>query len=287
MEPISQMFRLRPEDQEKFEQLKAQVLSDPEILSFIEAQQMTEQAVEKSISKFHVYLTERAKNSADYQPVLTNNQGFAEIAYQPTASLKEKQKNAAIRRRVSLINLPSRLKDVRLNDVKRDDIKRMPVFLKLVEFATAEQVPNKGFYIYGDMGIGKSYMMAAVVNELALRNISSTMVHYPSFVDRLNYDNKQEMVEQLKKVKVLVLDDIGAESNNAWLRDSVLQIILQHRMDNDLATFFTSNLDMRALELHFSESKSGDEVWPAKRLMERVRYLADEIHLEGDNRRHD
>ena len=30
-----------------------------------------------------------------------------------------------------------------------------------------------------------------------------------------------------------------------------------------------------------------DEIWPAKRVMERVKYLAEEMQLEGTNRRHD
>lgn len=85
----------------------------------------------------------------------------------------------------------------------------------------------------------------------------------------------------------MVLDDIGAELNNAWVRDSILQVILQHRMQENLPTFFTSNLNMTELELHLAETKKADEIWPAKRVMERVKYLASEVRLEGVNRRHE
>ena len=57
------------------------------------------------------------------------------------------------------------------------------------------------------------------------------------------------------------------------------------RMQEDLLTFFTSNLDFKGLEAHFSLSRSGDESWQAKRVMERIRYLAKETHLQGENRR--
>ena len=55
-------------------------------------------------------------------------------------------------------------------------------------------------------------------------------------------------------------------------------------MEN-LPTFFTSNFNFEELERHFAASRNGDETWQAKRVMERVKFLAKEIHLEGVNRR--
>ena len=89
----------------------------------------------------------------------------------------------------------------------------------------------------------------------------------------------------VKAAEILILDDIGAEQFSPWIRDDVLQVILQYRMQENLLTFFTSNLDFKDLEAHFATSRSGDETWQAKRIMERIRYLAKEIHLQGDNRR--
>jgi len=39
------------------------------------------------------------------------------------------------------------------------------------------------------------------------------------------------------------------------------------------------------LERHFASSKNGDETWQAKRVMERIKFLAQEVRLEGENRR--
>ena len=40
------------------------------------------------------------------------------------------------------------------------------------------------------------------------------------------------------------------------------------------------------LEKHFAKGKNGnDETWEARRVMERIRYLAEETRLEGENRR--
>ena len=88
-----------------------------------------------------------------------------------------------------------------------------------------------------------------------------------------------------EKAEILILDDIGAEQMSAWVRDEILQVILQHRMQENLPTFFTSNFNFEELERHFAASRNGDETWQAKRVMERVKFLAKEIHLEGVNRR--
>jgi DNA replication protein DnaC len=53
------------------------------------------------------------------------------------------------------------------------------------------------------------------------------------------------------------LDDIGAESNNDWIRDNILQVILQYRMQENLPTFFTSNLTMDELEMRLAMTKKG------------------------------
>jgi hypothetical protein len=86
-----------------------------------------------------------------------------------------------------------------------------------------------------------------------------------------------------------MLDDIGAEYATSWIRDDVLGVILQYRMQNELPTLFSSNFDMKRLENeHFRFNQhNDDEQLKAKRIMERVRFLADEIEVTGKNRRND
>ena len=95
----------------------------------------------------------------------------------------------------------------------------------------------------------------------------------------------KEKIDQVKTAQVLILDDIGAEQSSPWMRDEILQVILQHRMQENLPTFFTSNFSFSDLERHFASSKNGDETWQAKRVMERIKFLAQEVRLEGENRR--
>ena len=134
-------------------------------------------------------------------------------------------------------------------------------------------------------------MVAALAHDLSeKRGVSSTLLHYPSFVidvkNAIGDGNVKSLVDEIKQAEVLIFDDIGAEQSTPWVRDEVLQVILQYRMQEDLPTFFTSNFSFEDLEKHFAKGKNGnDETWEARRVMERIRYLAEETRLEGENRR--
>ena len=56
-------------------------------------------------------------------------------------------------------------------------------------------------------------------------------------------------------------------------------------MDNKLATFFTSNLNKEELEIHLSSTKDGIDKLKARRIMERINYLTDELKLISKNHR--
>lgn len=299
MESVGQtMSHMNRARQFNYEGLVAQILADQEVAAFIKERSLSEQEIRRSISKFNQYVSERNRFllgdpdyiAKGYKPVLTMNEGYADVAYEETPELIEAQKRAAINQRLNLINLPSTLKEASLAKVDLDDKGRFVAFEELANFVAKYPDYQKGIYLYGDFGVGKSYMMAALAHDLSeKRQASTTLLHFPSFVidvkNAISSGLVKEMVDQVKKAEILILDDIGAEQMSAWVRDEVLQVILQHRMQENLPTFFTSNFNLEELEGHFSASRNGDETWQAKRLMERVKFLAKEIHLEGVNRR--
>lgn len=119
-------------------------------------------------------------------------------------------------------------------------------------------------------------MLAGLANYVATnfdRNV--VFLHVPTFIAGLSShfgDNSLLNKSNLAECDVLILDDIGAETLSQWSRDDVLGVILQARMDNVLPTFFSSNLDMEALESHFEETRNATDPVKAKRLMQRLRY---------------
>ena len=279
-------------DWDRYHQLSEKILENKEIQDFISENEFQPLQVNKSLSKFNEYVTEKAKfvsgettKIAGYEPILFNNEGFADVTYRATADTLAREAELSKKRRVRLIGMPKDMVDISWDDVLLDDANRIKAYQAVATFIS--DYPNQGgVYLYGQFGVGKSFMMAAMANELAEKGISTTLIHYPSFIsDNSGFDDLKAQANEVKKTEVLVLDDIGAESNNDWIRDNILQVILQYRMQENLPTFFTSNLTMLELEQRLAMTKKGDETWSAKRVMERVRKLSTEYALAGENRR--
>lgn len=298
MESIGDILKRQP-SRFHYQDLVQKIMKDPDVAAFIQQESLTPEELNRSISKFNQYITERDKFlrgdtdyiAKGYKPILVMNHGYADVSYEETPELIAAEKEAAIKNRLKLINLPASLKQASLAQVDLDDLGRLPVFEKLLSFVEQYPTIRKGLYLYGDFGVGKSFMVAALAHDLSeKRGVSSTLLHYPSFVidvkNAIGDGNVKTLVDELKLSEVLILDDIGAEQSTAWVRDEILQVILQYRMQENLPTFFTSNFNFEDLEKHFAKGKNGnDETWEARRVMERIRYLAEETRLEGVNRR--
>ena len=185
---------------------------------------------------------------------------------------------------ISLFDVPTSLKNANIKDIvldgnRKDVLKEIQTFYKDY---LADKNP-KGLYLVGDFGTGKSYIVAALFNSLAKNNKESVIVHVPELIRDIkdSFDKDySEKFDLLLNCELLLLDDIGAEYLTPWARDEVLEPILQHRMDENLPTFFTSNFDYKGLEKHFVVN---GEVVKAKRIIERVKYLSKEVQIKCKN----
>ena len=65
----------------------------------------------------------------------------------------------------------------------------------------------------------------------------------------------------------------------------VLGTILQTRMNRNLPTFFTSNLTLEELEIHFQINTSSEEKMKSRRIIERIKQLSEDINMISENRR--
>ena len=298
MESVGDVLKRQP-SRFHYQDLVQKIMKDPDVAAFVQQESLNQDELNRSISKFNQYITERDKFlrgdtdyiAKGYKPILVMNHGYADVSYEETPELIAAEKEAAIKKRLNLINFPSSLKNVSFLDVYRDDVQRLTVLKRMIEFVNDYPNNLKGLYLYGDFGVGKSFMVAALAHDLSeKRGVSSTLLHYPSFVidakNAISDGSVKTLVDEIKLSEVLILDDIGAEQSTPWVRDEILQVILQYRMQENLPTFFTSNFNFEDLEKHFAKGKNGnDETWEARRVMERIRYLAEETRLEGVNRR--
>jgi len=223
-----------------------------------------------------------------YTPKKDNN--IIVFSYDACDKMNKNLEENAYKDNLEVFELSADLKNASLKDIYKDDKLRLPIIKYFKEFIDNynSNVKPKGMYIYGSFGSGKTYLTAALFNEMAKKGVKSIMVYYPDFLSELKSSfntNFSERFYNIKKIPLLLIDDIGAENVSNWSRDEVLGPILQYRMENHLPTFFTSNLTLSELEKNLSITSSGVDKVKARRIIERIKQLCVYHELISKNRR--
>lgn len=223
-----------------------------------------------------------------YTPIKNGN--IITFSYDACKKMQKQQEEDAYKNNLDIYDLPKEIKEASFKNIYKDDKSRVPIIKYFKEFMqnyNKEEKP-KGIYLTGSFGSGKTYLIASLFNEMAKKGTKSILIYYPEFLRNLKSSfstNYAEKFNHIKKIPLLLLDDIGAENCSNWSRDEVLGPILQYRMENHLPTFFTSNLTLEELEKSLSITASGVDKVKARRIIERVKQLTIQLELISKNRR--
>lgn len=214
------------------------------------------------------------------------------FSYERCLKQKEFDETNAYKENLELFEMPQNIKNANFKDIYKDDKNRVPIIKYFKDFMDKYYKGEnpKGLYLTGSFGSGKTYLIASLFNEMAKRKVKSTLVYFPEFLRNLKASfnsDYNEKFEYIKRSPLLLLDDIGAENCSNWSRDEVLGPILQYRMENNLPTFFTSNLTLAELEKALAITTSGFDKVKARRIIERIKQLTNTLELISKNRRED
>lgn len=287
----------------RFDELVNNVMEDPDVAQFIaeHREELTDEAITKSYAKLYEFVQEKKKFKLNeptmiapgYEPQLFMNFHFIDVTYVPTEEFLAKKAAQELSNRVKTMNVPKDIKEASIDNYTVSSERKEALaeaFFFIRSYTENPKAFHPGLYLQGSFGVGKTYLLGAIANELADHGVQTTLLNFSSLATEMKAaigsNSVVDKVDAIKKAEILMLDDIGAESLSPWIRDDVLGVILQYRMQEQLPTFFSSNLSMAQLEKeHLSATSKGEEPLKAKRIMERVRYLSKEIKMVGKNRR--
>lgn len=280
-----------------------EVIQDSNVRHFLNQEQITDVSlIEESLPQLMSFMNYRSlcegctglhsckQNINGYQPVLTKAVGI-EMIYEPCEFMK---KDYIMQKKKDNLKFYSfdRLSQVNKGKIFVTD-ERSEVISYLVQFVKTYKKNKfmKGLYIHGSFGVGKTYMLVHTAKQLADLGFQVIFAYYPNLVRELksSIGNRmlEEMVSELKEVDILILDDVGGEANSAFIRDEVIGPILQYRMEARKPAFFTSNLNLEQLTEHFASVSNSIDKAKASRLIERIRAIAVEMDLDGNNYRNE
>ena len=226
---------------EKFKRLVDALNIDPKILMKYTSS-LEESAIEYD-NCMHCHNILGCKNKINGYIYLPNIDG-KRIRFDYVACKKTQKNNKENRymKNVYVFDIPEEIKKAKISDIYIEYKERFNVITYLNDFIKnyGKKESLKGLYLHGNFGCGKTYLVAAAFNELAKKGYKSAIVFWPEFLGDLKTSFQtdfKEKFDKVKKVPLLLIDDIGAENTTNWGRDDILCPLLQYRMDEGLTTF--------------------------------------------------
>ncbi|QHX36096.1 primosomal protein DnaI [Spiroplasma sp. TIUS-1] len=154
---------------------------------------------------------------------------------------------------------------------------------------------NKGIYIYGKVGVGKTEFLKVTANRFLQKGKKVVFIKTLTLTTKAHDEMFAEIkskntLNMCKYAEVLFLDDVGEEKPTTWKRDEILFNIIDYRYSHKLLTFFSSNLNLTKLRNKYStvyDSKQSqeDEMVSAERIVDRIKGLVNEVEMLGKSRR--
>lgn len=117
------------------------------------------------------------------------------------------------------------------------------------------QDPQGWLILKGGYGCGKTHLAAAIANHQLASGHASLFVSTPDLLDHLRstygphaHTSYDERFEQVRNAPMLILDDLGTQSNTDWAQEKLYQIF-NHRYNARLPTVVTTNAELESVEI--------------------------------------
>ncbi len=107
--------------------------------------------------------------------------------------------------------------------------------------------------LQGNYGCGKTHLAAAIANFAVEMNIPTLFLTVPDLLDNLRFSYNdpestfEQRFEEVRTVRLLVLDDFGTQNATPWAQEKLFQI-LNYRYINRLPLVVTTNLSLAEIE---------------------------------------
>lgn len=137
---------------------------------------------------------------------------------------------------------------------------------------------GKGLLLYGEVGTGKTFYAACIVNALIDKGYPCLVTNFARLVNTISgmYEGKQEYIDRLNRFDLLVIDDLAAERDTEYMNEIVYNII-DSRYRAGLPLIITTNLSSDEIKNPADISK--------QRTYSRLLEMCVPVEVKGKDRR--
>lgn len=114
---------------------------------------------------------------------------------------------------------------------------------KYVANFDAMREQGTGLLLCGQVGTGKSFLAAAIANELISQGTPCLMTNFSRLISRISekFGGDQKYLDDLNRFDLLIIDDLGAERDSDFTWEKVMNVI-DARYRAGLPIIITTNL---------------------------------------------
>lgn len=216
-----------------------------------------------------------------------NIKGYTKFYDKSTLNIKAKEckfkqlanKKEADSKLFNTMFMPENVLSYDLINYNTDTAERKKALRYANKFISGVKSGEPGLFLSGEFGLGKTYLLAAVANELSKNGVSVILAYFPDLVREIknnmtNGAKLEEILNKLKTVDVLMLDDLGSENLTSWLRDEIIGPILNYRYEAKKPVCISSNLKLAELNEHFARTNDSYDTVKAARIMKRLSVIS-------------
>lgn len=137
---------------------------------------------------------------------------------------------------------------------------------------------GKGLLLYGNVGTGKSFYAACIVNALIDRGYPCLMTNFSRLTNQISgmWEGKQEYIDSLGRLALIAIDDLGVERDTEFMNENVTTII---------DSLYRSNVPMIITSNYTPKQLTEAEDIRKKRVFDRLLQVCHPVLVDGPSRR--
>jgi DNA replication protein DnaC len=155
---------------------------------------------------------------------------------------------------------------MRYKDAKLEDLNK-----EILDARETAIVENKGIFIYGDTGTGKTHSLHALSRDRSVvDNFVSLLSEFRDYMQKGFYFDK---IKEYTNQEYVFIDDIGAEKTSEFVIE-FLYVLVNKRYENMKRTVFATNLSLEDFQERYGD-----------RIISRISEMCILVELKGGDKR--